>query len=173
MTFPLARQEWRPDIHISLRRVVQWYVYPPASATIFHLHIWFDFCLTSLLWVVLDDGDWRNILQQERVKWYVTICVSPAFSRTICVKLTSPSSLEVSENRVNLRNFLLDSLTLFPLKPPFSLFLCHGWDRILSIASVYCILTRDTLIAVVICVGIHISPDISLWHCDTATCAQA
>ena len=99
------------------------------------------------------------------------ICVSPAFSRTICVKLTSSSSLEVSENRVNLRNFLVDSLTLFPLKPPFLLFLCRGWDRILSIASVYCILkpTRDTLIAVAICVGIHISPDISLWHCDTVT----
>ena len=79
--------------------------------------------------------------------------------------------VEVSENRVNLRNFLVDSLTLFPLKPPFLLFLCRGWDRILSIASVYCILkpTRDTLIAVAICVGIHISPDISLWHCDTVT----
>ena len=36
------------------------------------------------------------------------LCVSPAFLRTICFKLTS---LEVSENRVNLRNFLLDSLT--------------------------------------------------------------
>ena len=75
------------------------------------------------------------------------------------------------EYRVNLRNFLVDSLTLFPLKPPFLLFLCRGWDRILSIDSVYCILkpTRDTLIAVAICVGIHISPDISLWHCDTVT----
>ena len=34
--------------------------------------------------------------------------------------------VEVSENRVNLRNFLVDSLTLFPLQPPFLLFLCRG-----------------------------------------------
>ena len=119
-----------------------------------------------MLWVVLDDGDWRNILQQERVKWYVY----PPRSRVpYCVKLTSPSSLEVSENRVNLRNFLVDSLTLFPLKPPFLLFLCRGWDRILSIASVYCIPTRDTHRSSDMCRDTHITTrhiTVTLWHRD-------
>ena len=78
--FPSAREEKTGDTHISAP--VQWYVYPPASATTFQLCMLFDSCLNPCC--VTSCVRWyrRYFLQQENkktgdthisalVQWYV------------------------------------------------------------------------------------------------------